>query len=140
MVEISASTFYGSRGSKWSIFFQKSCLLLNITFPLQYESLHHNLVKFEKCTMMLTLSKHKFYPVSSVGDSGTNYFHASGNRGLSEAEMISKRIVKGELDIELSGDDDEEGQIVEQKGEGSEEPEQDQSEDIRQPIWMKSNV
>lgn len=57
------------------------------------------------------------------------------------------RIVEGESDIELSGDEVQEGQTEEQEGESSEEevsaaeePEQEECQDTRGPLWIKSNV
>lgn len=48
-------------------------------------------------------------------------FLSSGSKELSETEKISLRPVKGESDSELTGDEVEEGQTVEQEGESSEE-------------------
>ena len=145
--------FMAGREVSYQFFADIMFLLLIIKLFLQYKSLNYNLERFQKCTVILTLWKHNFYLLSSVVDSRTYYrpfltnFHTSGSRGLSEAEQIWLRIDAGESDLELSGDEVEEGQAVEMEGESSEEDisaleetEQGERDNTDRPLWIRSNV
>lgn len=70
----------------------------------------------------------------------------SGNRELSEAERILLRIVEGGSDLELSEDEEEERNEIQDEAEISEEDDDDnngsheENETQRSPFWVRSGT
>lgn len=69
----------------------------------------------------------------------------SGNRELSEADRLLLRIVEGGSDLELSEDDEEERNEIQDEAEISEEEEEDdgsheENKTQHSPFWVKSDT